>query len=103
MPKKKTGARPPRPLAGDGNAGRPLSLIRPDTGREPAGDAAELRASVGRGTLAEKVLDSIDVAIGELNRVYAEVAALGKSLALAREQLVEQEEELEELRASTLE
>jgi hypothetical protein len=62
-----------------------------------------MRASVGRGTLAEKVLDSIDVAIGELQRMYAEVAALGNSLALAREQLVEQEEELEELRASTLE
>ena len=64
---------------------------------------AELRADVGRGTLAEQALAAIESAIGELERVYDEVAALGKSLALAREQLSEQEDELEAVREAALE
>jgi hypothetical protein len=62
----------------------------PDPNERPNADA--LRASVGRGTLAEHALDSITAAMNELERVYGEVAGLGKSLALAREQLAAQEE-----------
>jgi hypothetical protein len=69
-----------------------------DDGAERREHRAELRAGTGRGTLAEEALAAIESAIGELERVYAEVAALGKSLALAREQLSEQEDELEDLR-----
>ncbi len=61
-------------------------------------DLPALRASVGKGSLAEHVLESLELALGELQRTYGEVAALGKSLALAREQLVEQEDELDALR-----
>jgi hypothetical protein len=63
-------------------------------------DAEALRASVGQGTLAEHVLDSIASVIGDLEETYAEVAALGKSLRLARDQLAEQEAELETLQPS---
>ena len=104
MSKKKTSGRRPRHGEGEGNVGRPLSLIRSEApSRTEPQDSAALKASVGRGTLAEKVLESIELAMEELQRVYGEVAALGKSLALARTQLVEQEEELEELRQSSLE
>jgi hypothetical protein len=58
-----------------------------------------LRAGVGQGTLAAQVLDSIESTMSELDRIYFEVAALGKSLALAREQLAEQESELEAVQA----
>ena len=69
------------------------SAEAPEPTERPNHDA--LRAGVGRGTLAEHALDSITVAMNELERLYGEVAALGKSLALAREQLAEQESELE--------
>jgi hypothetical protein len=81
--KAKSGSRVPQ----DGRAGLPEPNERPN--------ADALRASVGRGTLAEHALDSITAAMNELERLYGEVAALGKSLVLAREQLAEQESELE--------
>jgi hypothetical protein len=61
-------------------------------------DLDALHDSVGRGSLAEQILTSLETAIDELQRVHGEVAAVGKSLALSRAQLLEQEDELEELR-----
>ena len=57
------------------------------------------RASVGRGSLAERILDSLDAVASEVERITDEVTALGSSLRLARDQLAEQEEELDALHA----
>jgi hypothetical protein len=61
-------------------------------------DLETLRASVGSNTLAMHVLDSLESSMRELEHTYVRVAALGESLRVAREQLAEQEDELESLR-----
>jgi hypothetical protein len=57
------------------------------------------RASVGRGSLAERILDSLEAVANEVERISDEVTALGSSLRLARDQLAEQEEELDAMHA----
>jgi hypothetical protein len=89
-------ARPAAEAGGDVQA--PGVEVEPVVEPVESADVAELRTSVGKGTLAEKTLDTIEAVITELEQAYVEVAALGKSLALAREQLVEQEAELEALK-----
>ena len=78
----------------------PARLVSAVSDTAAISDFAAARASVGRGSLAGQVLSSLELAIDELQRAHREVAALGTSLALARDQLVEQEHELELLRDS---
>ncbi len=52
------------------------------------------------GNLAEAALAAIESALAELDRVHRDVVALGKSLSLAREQLADQEAELEAAEAA---
>ena len=64
-----------------------------------AASAEARRTSVGRGSLAERILDSLEAVANEVERISDEVTALGSSLRLARDQLAEQEEELDALHA----
>lgn len=100
MAKKKPAGRNGDRVSQNGNSKKHGPPRQPRPVEEAAIDTAALRVGVGRGSLAEQTLDALERTIGELQRVYGEVAALGKSLTLARDQLDEQEAELEELRDS---
>ena len=78
----------------------PAALSDLGSGEEDAG--AEKLASVtvsaggsASGSVVEAALNSLDATTSELGRIRGEVAAIGSSLALARAQLAEQEDELE--------
>ena len=106
MAKKKPKPGDERRAGSDRRAKEKTARLLPQNGGPGAtngrAEIDALRASVGRGTLAEHALDAIAAAIDELEQIYVEVAAVGKSLALAREQLAEQEAELEAVRDSGL-
>jgi len=77
-------------------AALPVEPARPeeeDPGFPATGVAASTDGPLAGG--AEAALRSIDSATAELQRVRDEVTVLGRSLAVARDQLAEQEEELE--------
>ncbi len=69
-----------------------------DAGEPSSFDDA--RASVGHGTIADATLESLEIVADGLQDVFGQVVAMGKSLALAREQLHEQEAELEAAEAA---
>jgi hypothetical protein len=99
--KKKDKERLDRP---DGEKTTELLTVEDVDDTQPESPTAEAsaetrRASVGRGSLAERILDSLEAVANEIERVSDEVTALGSSLRLARDQLAEQEEELESLHA----
>ena len=73
----------------------PAVAVDAASASEPAAPAP---AAVPRDAdpLVEAVLTTIDGAASELTRVRGEIIALGSSLALARKQLSEQEDELEQ-------
>jgi hypothetical protein len=64
-------------------------------------DLEQLRVSAGRGTLAEDVLESLEAMKADLARIQVDVAAVGSSLRVAREQLAEQQQELNALLAKS--
>jgi hypothetical protein len=73
----------------------PEEEVEPDAaGLESPPEAVAFKRPAA-GTLAEIAVTTIENAMGELDRARSEIAALGASLELARDQLGEQEDELE--------
>jgi hypothetical protein len=82
-----------------GEGARPANA---DADRTERGERSELASGnlVATGTIADSALSSLETAMGGLQQMHREITALGKSLALAREQLAEAEGELEAARAA---